>query len=454
MLRPLTILLLLLQERPLADDVARLAEEHGLAGARLGIHLWSAKSGGTVYAKDDEEPYTLASNTKLLTCAAALDRLGPDWKFVTNLDAELVDGGARLVVSGNGDPNISGRLFENDPTALFKRWARKLKEKGVRRIEGLALLNERYDDETSCPGWAKYEAGAWWNAPFGTFSLNDNCVDVSIEPAAAGEAPKIVIVPDTKYVRVENRMKTVAKSPRPWGFTRKAGTNDIVFTGEIAAGAKPAKTWVSIHDPYAFYRTVLLETLASQGLEIGGNAAATGPLVRIDSHATDLATTIRVCLTVSQNFYAETILRALGRETRGTGTRENGLAAVAEFLKSAGVGEYVQTDGSGLSVDNRMSPRDLVKLLRHMRAHRHAKVFADSLAVNGVEPGTLRRRMKEFAGRVRAKTGHINGVATLSGWLETASGDTIVFSILVNAWKPGGRPDAFQDRLCERLMRP
>ncbi len=459
MFRALLFLLLFLQDRPLAEEIEKLAADHGLRGARVGIHLWSERKGEVLYAAQDGGRYTLASNTKVLTCAAALDRLGPEYKFVTNLEAELRDGTARLVIAGNGDPNISGRFFEGDPKALFKRWGKILKEKGVRRIEGVTLVNEGFDEETVCPGWAKYDAGPWWTAPFGTFSLNDNCVDVTIEPGEVGQPPKISIVPDTKFVTVRNRMQTVKKSPKPWGFARRAGSNEIVFHGEMLAGSKPVKNWVSIHDPYAFYGAVLRETLAESGLEVAGSVERSpkspAGLVRIDSHSTDLAATIRVCLTVSQNFYAEMILRTLGRESKGAGTRENGLAAVREFLQRAGVTDYAQADGSGLSVDNRMAPRDLVKVFRHMAAHRHARVFRESLAANGGETGTLRRRMtaKEFAGRVRAKTGHISGVANLSGYLETASEGTIVFSILVNDWKSGGRPDPFQDRLCERILR-
>jgi D-alanyl-D-alanine carboxypeptidase/D-alanyl-D-alanine-endopeptidase (penicillin-binding protein 4) len=165
-----------------------------------------------------------------------------------------------------------------------------------------------------------------------------------------------------------------------------------------------------------------------------------------------LAKTVQICLTVSQNFYAETILRTLGREMKGKGTRENGLAVVREYLKELGITEFQQLDGSGLTPENKLSPRDMVKLFRSMHQHKEAKVFYDALAVNGGKTGTLRKRMKEFPGQVHAKTGHINSVATLSGYVESERGDTYIFSILINGGD-SGKADRLQDRICELLHR-
>lgn len=435
------LLLLFLQ-----DDIDRAAREAGLKEARTGVLLATAE-GETLASRNETELYTLASNTKLLTCAAALDRLGPDWKYETVV---YLDGDGNLVIVGNGDPNISGRFFEEDPTALFRTWAAALKAKGIRKVGCVSLVQERFDDETTCPGWKKYDPWWWWAAPFGTYSLNDNCVDVKIEPGAEGEPAKITIVPDTKYVTIVNKTKTVAKSPKAWGFTRKG--REITLTGEIQ---KAQTTWISIDNPYAFYGTVLAETLRAGGIEVGREfqilKERPDHLVEIARHSTDLAKTIQVCLTASQNFYAETILRTLGRDAKGLGSRENGLAVVREFLKKLEITDYVQSDGSGLTPENRMSPSDLVKLLRHMRS---VKGWYEAMAVNGAEKGTLRKRMTDgdLAGRVHAKTGHISGVSTLSGYLETKGGKTLIFSILVNDGKSGS-PDAFQDRLCASWIR-
>lgn len=450
-------ILLFLQDGGLREEIDKLVAGSGLKDARIGIHLYDPATDAVLYARDDGELYTLASNTKVLTCAAALDRLGPDYKFTTSLHLLRRDGGATLYVTGNGDPNLSGRFFDGDPTAVFKRWAEALRKLGIEKVDGVVLVNEGFDDETLCPGWQKYDPWWWWMAPFGTFSLNDNCIDFNIEAGPVAQAARIAIVPDTKYVTIHNKTTTVKGAPKkPWGFTRKTGTNEITFTGELAAGAKPPTNWVTIHDPYRFFGTVLLETLAAGGIATGGKVEIAAKreenLVLLATHETDLATTLQVCLTVSQNFYAEMILRALGRERKGIGSRANGLQVVREFLKEVGIAQYEQSDGSGLSRENRMSPRDMTKLFRHIRGHKHAKVFTDALAVNGGETGTLKKRMKDFAGRVHAKTGHIKGVANLSGYLRTARDGTLIFSILVNDWNDGN-PDRFQDRLCEFLMR-
>lgn len=450
------LFLFLLQERSLPDEIDRLVARSNLKEAHIGIHLYRPATGEVLYAKNDDQLFVLASNTKVLTCAAAVDRLGPDFQFRTELRATIHDSTATLTVSGNGDPNLSGRWFEGDPTALFRRWSEILKKRGVAKVDGIVLVSEGFDDETVCPGWKRYDPWPWWAAPFGTFSLNDNCVDLRVEPGLEGEASRVTVTPDTKYVTILNKSKTV-RGGKKWGFTRKPGTNEITLTGEFPVGGKPTTTWVTVHDPYRFYGTVLQETLRAGGLDVTGSIriereGISGLL--LDSHATDLAKTLQACLTVSQNFYAETILRILGREKKGFGSRENGLAVVRDFLEEIGIADYEQSDGSGLSRENRMSPRDLAKLFRHMERHRHAKEFYEALAVNGAKEGTLRKRMtgEDVAGRIHAKTGHIRNVANLSGYLRPLQGDPLIFSILVNDGEEGAS-DRFQDRLCEFLLR-
>jgi len=455
-MRSLFWLLLLLQDRSLSAELDRLVAQSGLGAARIGVHLLCPATDEVLYSKNDTDLYTLASNTKVLTCAAALDRLGPDFQFQTQLYAETHDSTATLYVTGNGDPNLSARLFEGDPTALFRRWANALQERGIRKVDDVVLVNEGFDEETLCPSWKRYDPWPWWAAPFGTFSLNDNCIDLTLEPGEEGRPAKITTIPNTKYVTILNRTETV-RGGETWGFTRKAGTNEITLTGEFPAGAKPITKSVAIHDPYRFFGTVLQETLRTCGLEVTGTIRmererkATSLL---DSHTTDLANTIQVCLRVSQNFYAETLLRSLGRERKGYGSRENGLAVVRDFLQEIGIADYEQSDGSGLSRENRMSPRDLVKVFRHMSRHRHAKIFFEALAVNGAKEGTLRKRMthEEVVGRIHAKTGHIRKVANLSGYIDPLKGERLIFSILVNDANET-EADRLQDRICEFLIR-
>lgn len=445
------------QEGPLRDRIDALVR--GLKGPKTGVLVHAVRAGRTVYAFREQEPFLLASNTKLFTTAAALDRLGPDFRFRTSVGTA----GKDLHVFGGGDPSISGRFHDDNPTALFSQWAAKLKAAGVARVGNLVLHTGIFDEERLCPGWKSYDPWFWWAAPFGPLSLNDNCVDLTIEPGPEGSPCKVSLSPDTSYVTIANRTRTTDKPSRPFGFTRAAGTNTITLSGEVSSKARPSTWWVTVHDPTMYFGTVLKETLAKEGIAVEGRveessaaAAEVGGFRELAVHESGLSEAIAVCNRSSHNFYAEMILRTLAWKVRGKGSREEGLAVVREFLKEAGVEKASLADGSGLTRDNLASPEDVVKLLLFMRGHKHAKEFVESLPEGGMPKSTLRNRLKaeDLRGRVRAKTGHIAGISALSGYAESAGGETYVFSVLVNADGAGAAgADRLQDRICEILAR-
>ncbi len=446
------------QEKPLRDQIEALVQGFKAKNARLAVHVFSVKQNQTLFASLEREPMMLASNTKLLTTSAALVRLGPDFKFRTSIGTV----GDELHVFAGGDPNLSGRFHDDDPTAIFKAWAAKLKAAGVKKAARLVLHGAIFDDAHLQPGWKNYDLWWWWSAPFGAFSLNDNCIDLTLEPAAEGEPAKVTIAPDTAYVRIVNQTRSAAKPAKPFGFTRAPGTNTITLRGDV--GGKMTH-WVAIHDPTLFFATALKETFAREGIEVAGKIEESPQLLEeckgyreLAFWESDLATTLATCNQPSQNFYAEMILRTLGWKAKGRGTTENGLAAAREFLEGeAKLASVSQADGSGLTRENRCAPADLVKLLLYMRQHKNAKTFLDSLPSNGDKKGTLKSRMlaADVKGKVRAKTGHVAGVSTLSGYADSAGGDTFVFSILANG-EDGASvagADRVQDRICELLVR-
>ena len=455
------------EDSTLSHAIERSIADSGVRDAQIAIQIFSTRANRTVFERNASVRSLLASNTKLLTCAAILDRLGPDYKFVTRLHAPAPQEGATafLVVTGTGDPHISARAFGGNPTALFERWADSLKEKGFTRVDGpIRLVVDKFTGDATPPGWKPYAKNQdrWWAAVPAQFSLNDNCVDVVYRPAGeVGQPAMLDLLPRTDYVSIRNRATTVSgRAKVPFQFTRKPATNRIFFRGDLRKGRKSGTTWVAIHDPQMFFGTVLKETLEMKGIPVSGGVEIIdrkpGELDLLALHETDLATTLPVCLQISHNLYAEMFLLHLGWKVHGEGTRENGRKAVQSFLRKAGATDVSQEDGSGLTRNNLASPESLVNLLRHMRDHRYAKVFHNALAVNGAKIGTLRQRMtgERFAGRVHAKTGHISRVTTLSGYIESESDDTYVFSILVNLNKAGStRPaDGLQDRICELLI--
>lgn len=442
------------------QDVEALVERAGRESkvkAKIGLSVATEK-GGVLLEQRGGDPLILASNTKLFTTAAALARLGPSWTFRTVVGLE----GAELHVFGACDPNISGRAHGDDPTAIFKGWAAKLRALGVTRLDAIVLHSGPFERTPLHPDWiaARHDQDQWWCAPVGPLSLNDNCVDVIYEAGAReGDPARLTLRPDTGFVKIVNRSKTVGAAPKAFGFVRRDGTNEIIVNGELKLGT-PARThWVAIRDPAGYFGTVLRETLERAGIAVSGGVRETESALKdhpglrvVTIHESRLDETIRVCNTVSQNFYAEMVCRALGAAFKGPGSTASGLEVVKEFLerdvKATGV---TLSDASGLSRANRAPAAVVRRLLEYMLAHPYADAWMRSLAVNGGDEGTLRRRMTGFRGAVTAKTGHVSGVSTLSGYLTARSGDTIVFSILANDCASSYDADRFQDRLLELL---
>ena len=449
--------LLALQGQGVAGQIEKAVADAKLKDAKIGIVVRSVKAGRVLFQREEGEALTLASNTKLLTTSCALAKLGADYRFKTTVG--LV--GEELHVFGGGDPNISGRDHGDDPTAIFKGWAKKLTEAKVAKIAALVLHPDFFDRVELHPDWiaAKYDQDAWWCAPVGALSLNDNCVDLLYEAGEkAGDPVKITVRPATKYVTLTNKATTVASTPKPFGFVRKNGTNEIIANGELQVGTKQRTAWVAIQGPADYFGAVLKETLEQAGIAVGEVKLATGlvkdfPQLKVVAvHESTLARTVQVCNTVSQNFYAEMICKLLGATVGAEGSSAAGTAVVKEWLKGVGIADAELADGSGLSRKDQCSVASLVKLLAWWRSQKEFKPFVESLPASGTDPGTLKRRMVSIQGKVRAKTGHISGVSALSGYVETESGDTMVFSIVVNGGASGAA-DRLQDAICEILAK-
>ncbi|HVR87757.1 MAG TPA: D-alanyl-D-alanine carboxypeptidase/D-alanyl-D-alanine-endopeptidase [Planctomycetota bacterium] len=446
--------------RTFSDRLDAAVQSLKLKNAAIGVFVASARTGQAVYSWSERAPLLLASNTKVLTTSAALCRLGPDFKFRTS--AGVLDGD--LHVFGGGDPNISGRFHDDDPTAIFRDWAARIRAAGVTKANRLVLHTGIFDDTHLHPGWRNYDLWTWWAAPFGALSLNDNCVDLRVAPAGEGQPCRVSIVPDTSFVTIVNQTRSAAKSGRStFAFARTAGTNTITLRGEVGGRGS---SWVAVHDPTLYFGTVLKETLGSAGVVIAGEIEESAQLIEdargykeLAFFESDLASTVSTCNQGSQNFYAEMIFRTLGWKMKGKGSTDASTQAVREFLtKEVGLEDFDQIDGSGLSRDNRMSAAEMVKLLLYMRRQPAWQAFIDSLPVNGDKRGTLKHRMlsPDLRNRIRAKTGHVGGVSSLSGYIDATNGDTYAFSIIVNAagdQTKMGLADQMEDRICEVLAR-
>jgi D-alanyl-D-alanine carboxypeptidase/D-alanyl-D-alanine-endopeptidase (penicillin-binding protein 4) len=436
----------------------------------LGVHVVELPGGETVVAHEPDRPRILASNTKLITTAAALDALGPGYLFETRLLARGPAAGGLLrgdlAVVGGGDPNISGRHFDGDPYAVFRRWAAALRGRGVSRVEGnLYLVHGLFDAQQVHPDWPRDQLSRWYEAPVGALSFNDNCVLVRVHPGARPGAPaRVELVPEPPgffRLRVSARTTASAKQHRVV-VARAAHANDIVVSGSVYRGAAPVEAWVAVRDPGEYFGAALRAAWREEGLEVGGRSAVVealpaGGWEQIAASRTDLLTTLEVTNKRSQNFYAESLFKLLGALLCGEGSWAGGGRAVDEFLERVGIarGSYSLADGSGMSRNGRFTPRQVTRLLEFMFSHTWGREFLLSLAHSG-EPGLRwEKRLAEvpYRGNVFAKTGTLRGVSTLSGYAKARSGRLYAFSILCNgadAWRAQRHQDAIVRALIDQ----
>lgn len=461
--------------RDLSFDVA-LAEEHlGKALRKADVpseavgFVVLGSDGAPLWQRHADVPMIVASNNKLVTTAAALSLLGTDhvWETAFGIQGRVVGTTLEgdLWVRGTGDPNISGRDHDGDALFLFRRWAEMLRSSGITRVTGdLVLDDSAFAGERTHPTWLERYREAWFGAESSALELSDGCVSIElVSPGKAGRPVTVATYPDTAYVTLVNSAAAVARRKDDWSISRHPVANIVYISGSLRTGERPDAVWIPVREPTYYFGAVLSEELHRAGVGIDGavRRGSLEPLAlgrrTLDTHTSRLAESVVVTNKRSQNLYAELILKTMGARRSGIGTFATGTAAVADWLgRCVGIGEgYHQVDGSGLSYENRFRPGDLAALLAHMQRTPEGDVLESSLPISGVD-GTLRARFSdpELYARIRAKTGFLAGVSGLSGYLETRSGLSLPFSILVNAPDlPKERMEEVEDAILREVFR-
>jgi D-alanyl-D-alanine carboxypeptidase/D-alanyl-D-alanine-endopeptidase (penicillin-binding protein 4) len=448
--------------------------DDGLGRAHWGVAVYDLEASRWVVLHNADRWFVPASNLKLVVSATALERLGPDYAFRTSLygTGEIEDGELRgdLVLYGRGDPNLSGRHAPGI-LSIFEHLADSLVARGVERVRGDLIADESFfDDDRTRGDWAAYDLLWWYAAPVGALGFNDNSIDVHVRPGTrVGDPPVLSCEPVSAFYSLENRARTgPAGSARTFDLTRDPGTNRIVAYGSLPLDAEPRIEYFAVVDPARWAGTVFREVLEARGVEVEGetrtiSAPALSPVARGDT--LPLATYVSVPLSMvvesingrSQNWHAEQVLKTLGRELRGEGSWKAGLAVERETLDRLGVDtlDFELRDGSGLASTNLATPRGLATLLARAAGRPWGRVFAASLPVAG-RTGSLRRRYLGTAAedRVRAKTGFIENVYALSGYMTTTRGREYAFSVIVNGTGAGIEEEAQEaiDRLVIELV--
>ncbi|HEY7470950.1 MAG TPA: D-alanyl-D-alanine carboxypeptidase/D-alanyl-D-alanine-endopeptidase [Gemmatimonadota bacterium] len=450
----------------LAESIARAAADPSLEHTGVAILVVSLDRGDTLFAREPDRLYTPASNRKLFTAASALHWLGPEFRFRTALlaTAPTVADTLRgdLVLVGRGDPDLA----VGDLAAL----ADTLAGGGVRVVTGDVRADDSwFDDVEWGAGWM-WDDGPYWEWPYVTaLTLADNVVTITTRPGAEVGAPVVVALdPSTAYMAV--RVSATTGPPgsaselevdRHW----RPRENVIDVTGTLALDAEPVVESRTVEDPALHAVTVLRELLRARGVEVLG-ATRHGPLEgsaadTVAVHVSEpLTESIRNFLKVSDNLTGELLVKAVGAFVSGApGTYEKGLAAERLFLaREVGVDTTAQrlADGSGVSRYNLVTARQIVALLAYMSSRGDLfPAYFDALPVAGVD-GTLEERMRGTAAetRARAKTGTLNGVAALSGYVPAADGERLVFSTMIEFYTGSSAPRrAVQDSIVAALAR-
>jgi D-alanyl-D-alanine carboxypeptidase/D-alanyl-D-alanine-endopeptidase (penicillin-binding protein 4) len=433
----------------LARRINQLLDEAPFDRALWGVAI-ADPSGTVVFERNGDRLFVPASNTKLVVSAVAAALLPAGYRYSTSLySAGTVSDSALhgdLVLYGRGDPTLSDRYY---PTSFapFEELADSLKARGITRIEGDLIADASYFDSTAThPSWESYDLTWWYAAPVTALGFNDNSVYLHIIPMLRGTPPYITVEPDLGMVQLGNQARTVGvDAPRTIDFHRRPGTNEIWADGDVPVDARPWTENVAVADGPAWTAAAFRQALLGRGVTLTGRTrttsdpaatAAARTLPPLAEHASPpLRQVLEPILQLSHNWYAEMLLKTLGRVRTGTGSWDSGLAVERRFLVDSlhvDSSAFRFADGSGLSHWNLVSPKAMVQLLYAMRAHPRGELFREAMAVGG-NSGTLRYRYRSNAlvGRVVAKTGSIANVTTLSGYLETPAGPW-TFSIQLN----------------------
>lgn len=480
------------------EDRFRAAINGGdLRQAKVGVLVEDLTTGRTLASINPDEPMIPASNMKLVTSAAAIKVLGPhfafrtelrriepkDWAVLANENsatpttpgaaAEPVASlptGTCLVIKGDGDPGLGDpellRAHNMDVEQFLSLWVDAVEQTGLKTIDQLIADDRVFDRVGVHPTWPSEQLASWYCAEVSGINFYDNCIDVLAEPTKPGQPPRVRVMPATPHIDISNTAQT--NGGKDFFINRKPNSNAIYVTGGFKARRTQAYN-ITVHDPAIYFATTLADRLLERGIKVK-RITRPGQDDRIPNGQTLLAIENEIgllaarCNKDSQNLFAESFIKRVGRAVTGQpGSWDNGAASIRLFLRDTlgpQAASVIIADGSGLSRDNRVSPRAFVELLKAMNKDASvASVYRNSLSISGAD-GTLEKRFgTKIKGRVYGKSGYIGGVSTLSGYLAIADPNApngerlIAFSFLFNFNKTAGPANykAVQDKFISIL---
>lgn len=428
-------------------------------GALWGVKVASLETGRVLFEDHADRLMSPASNSKLYTAALALDHFGGDYRITTPIlaskkpDAEGMLRGD-LIVSGRGDPSWKAKIRRGDFWATFEPFAKVVRDAGVRRISGDVVADTTFFRSPRYgAGWVIEDLNDDYGAEISAVTLEDNYIDLRVRPSAvAGRACEFELMHPCTGLVFKNHTMTVAKGGARTIHARRDldGMTVYVF-GELPVGDVDEMLDVTVPRPARWFAAALKEALKRAGIVVEGEARSVHwPEPSATAHdavklgeivSPPLRELVTGFMKPSQNLETDLIFMHTGETLRAKDAPEwrtseqCGVIALRDFLKRSELpADEVRFDeGSGLSRNNLTSANATVALLGFMAKHREAKAFFDSMPIAGVD-GTIRRRMRDTPaeGNVRAKTGTLRWANALSGHVTSATGERLIFSVMLN----------------------
>jgi D-alanyl-D-alanine carboxypeptidase/D-alanyl-D-alanine-endopeptidase (penicillin-binding protein 4) len=439
----------------LSSQLETILSDPHESGAQYALTVRDVDTGTTLFDENGSTRLLPASNAKLYTSTAALDVLGPDYRFHTAvLRTGAVHGSVLrgdLYLKGYGDPMATA--------ADYKALARKVAASGVRTVRGNLIADDTYfDDVRLAPFWSWDDEPYYYSAQTSALNISPDDIGdtgtvlIDVSPAKAeGKKPVVTMIPKNKYVRIKNTATTGASgSAQTIDATRPHGKNVVDITGSIPLGASAYASQPSVDQPTRLVADVFRRALARVGVRVTARtryaAAPSTATDVVDRSSEPLSQILVPWLKLSNNMIAEAVTKALGAAASGTGTWSAGTDAILQAVAADGVDTATLQlfDGSGLGRADYVTSDQTVKLLESVRAKSWFGTWYDSLPIAGnpdqLVGGTLRHRMAgtAAANNLHGKTGSMTGVSALSGYVTDKAGDHLVFSMMSNNFVEGG----------------